>query len=367
MYRNLGSRMRIKASYLAAAAIVAVCVVWVGSGLIGGHAAPPPKADAAARPVRVGVRDSVAQPVTARIVLTGTSKSNRSVVLRAETKGRVAAVLATRGDRLKAGAPIVRLAMDDRAARLAQAESLLAQREIEYAASSKLSDKAFASRIQLATAKAARDAAAAEAAAARLDIARTEIRAPFAGVLNDRPVEVGDYLAVEGPVGTLVELDPLKVSLQVTETAIAKVKTGAVAELTLPGGARRDGVVTYVGAVAAAATRTFTVEVEFANPDGAFAEGMTVEAALPLGRTVAHLVSPAVLTLSADGRVGVKTVDAKDTVEFHPAELVREDEHGLWIGGLPQSVRLITVGQDFVGEGQTVEARPDPLLAAPAS
>ncbi|WP_337996033.1 efflux RND transporter periplasmic adaptor subunit [Oleispirillum naphthae] len=359
--------MHIKASYLAAAAIVAVCVVWVGSGLIGGHASPPQKQDSAARLVRVGVRDSTAQPVTARIVLTGTSKSNRSVAVRAETKGRVAAVLAARGDRLAAGAPIVRLAMDDRAARLKQAESLLAQREIEYAAASKLSDKAFASRIQLATAKAARDDAAAGAAAARLDIARTEIRAPFAGVLDSRPVEVGDYLAVEGLVGALVELDPLKVSLQVTESAIAKVKSGAVAELTLPGGARRDGIVTYVGAVAAAATRTFTVEVEFANPDGAFSEGMTVEAALPLGQAMAHLVSPAVLSLSADGRVGVKTVGAKGTVEFHPAELVREDDRGLWIGGLPQTVRLITVGQDFVGEGQSVEAHPDTLLAAPAA
>jgi len=359
--------MRIKASYLAAAAIVAVCTVWIGSGLIGGHAVPPAAQETTVRAVRVGVRDSTAQPVTARIVVTGTSKANRSVAIRAETKGRVEAILAARGDRLKAGAPIARLAMDDRAARLAEASSLLAQREIEYAAATKLSSKAFTSRIQLATSKAARDAAAAAVAAARLDIKRTEIRTPFAGVLNDRPVEVGDYLPVEGLVGTLVELDPLKVSLQVAETAIAKVKPGAVVELTLPGGTHSEGTVTYVGAVAQAATRTFTVEVEFANPDDTFAEGMTVEAALPLGRTMAHLISPSALTLSADGRVGVKAVNAKGIVEFLPAEMVREDTTGLWIGGLPPTIRLITVGQDFVGAGQPVEAHPDTLLPAPAT
>ncbi|MBN2752243.1 MAG: efflux RND transporter periplasmic adaptor subunit [Rhodospirillaceae bacterium] len=355
--------MRIKASYLAATAIVVVCVVWVGSGLM----TKAPRNDqqnttSTARLARVGITESTAQPVTAQIILTGTTKAHRHVTIKTETKGRVIEILATRGEPVKTGAIIAKLSMDDRAARLAQATSLLAQREIEYAASSKLSDKAFASRIKVATTKSARDAAAAEVAAARLDIKHTEIRAPFAGVLNTRPVEVGDYLPIEGTIGTIVDLDPLKVAIQVSENAIAKVKSGAVATLTLPAGEHRDGIVTYVASVADTMTRTFTVEIEFANPGSLFSEGMTVDVALPLGQTAAHLVSPAVLTLSEAGEVGVKTVNAKDTVVFHPVTLLREDEKGLWIGGLPQTVRLITVGQDFVSANQTVEAQTDTLL-----
>ncbi len=356
--------MRFKTPHLAAAGIVAVCVVWIGSGLIGKSAAPPAATGSkAANTARVGVVESTARPVTAEIVLTGTTRAHRSVVIRAETKGRVIEVPAERGARLHAGDLIARLAMDDRAARLTQASSLLAQREIEFTAATKLSDKAFASRVQLATSKAARDTAAAEVAAVRLDIKRTEIRAPFAGILNDRPAEVGDYLAVEGAVGTLVDLDPLKVTVQVSENAVARVARGAVATLTLTDGQKREGVVTFVASSATAATRTFAVEIEVPNPDLAIADGMTAEARLPLGQTMAHRVSPAVLTLSEDGRVGVKTVDANNVVSFHPADLVREDEHGLWIGGLPATIRLITVGQDFVSTGQTVESHPDTLLA----
>ncbi len=321
------------------------------------------------RAARVGVIESMARPVTAQITLTGTTRAHRSVALKAETKGRVIEVPAERGMRVRDGDLIARLAMDDRGARLAQADSLLKQREIEYAAATKLSDKAFTTRIQLAITKSSRDDAdaAAELAAARPDIKRTEIRAPFAGILNDRAVEIGDYLAVEGTVATLVDLDPLKVTAQVSENAITGVTKGAVAALTLPGGARRDGIVTYVASVAAAATRTFAVEIELANSDFAFSDGMTVEIALPLGQTAAHRISPAVLTLAGDGRVGVKTVNDANVVVFYPATLVREDEQGLWIGGLPQTIRLITVGQDFVSAGQTVEAHPDTLLTpAPA-
>jgi multidrug efflux system membrane fusion protein len=349
--------MRLRGSTLAAAGIVVVCAVWVGSGLIGPHDSEPASASAkaaAAAPVRVGVIDSSARPVAARLKLTGTTRANRSVEVRAETRGRVAEAMAEKGAFLPKGAPIVRLAMEDRAAHLARAESLLAQREIEYSAASRLADRDFASRVRVATTKADRDAAAAEVAAARLDI-----------VLDTRPVEVGTLLGLDDPVATVVELDPIKVTIQVTETAISKVRPGAVTEMTFPDGQTAEGVVSYVGSVAERATRTFPVEIELANPDRAISAGMTVEVALPLGQTQAHAVSPAVLTLSGAGEVGVKTVNDAGVVEFHPAILVREDERGLWLGGLPQSLRLITVGQDFVSAGQSVETAPDTLLNPP--
>ncbi len=357
--------MRVRGSYVAAAAIVAACVLWVGSGMVGGGARQPAQQPEhqADRAVRVGVIDSVARPVEARLVLAGTTQAHRSVEIRAETRGRVAEILADKGARVTKGQPIVRLAMDDREARLARAEALFSQRDIEYAAASRLADKDYASRVRVATTRADRESAAAELAAARLDIARTEIKAPFAAVLDTRPVEVGTLLGVDDPVATVVELDPLKIEVEVSENVVARVRPGATAELALPGGARATGTVTYVASVAAAATRTFRVELELPNPERALAAGMTVEVALPLGETMAHAVTPAVLTLSDAGEIGVKSVNHAGVVEFHKAELVREDADAVWLGGLPETLRLITVGQDFVSAGQTVEAAPDTLLA----
>ena len=60
------------------------------------------------------------------------------------------------------------------------------------------------------------------------------------------------------------------------------------------------------------------------------------------------------MTLTDDGAVGVKVVNAADEVEFHPVTLLQDLTEGVWIGGLPATVRVITVGQEFVVEGQRV-------------
>src|SRR3546814_20669342 len=86
---------------------------------------------------------------------------------------------------------------------------------------------------------------------------------------------------------------------------------------------------------------------------------MTAEIALPLSATQAHRVSPAVLTLSDKGEIGVKAVDADNRVVFHPVKIVDTDGEGTWVTGLPEQVTLITVGTEYVGPGDSVRGVPD--------
>jgi multidrug efflux system membrane fusion protein len=81
---------------------------------------------------------------------------------------------------------------------------------------------------------------------------------------------------------------------------------------------------------------------------------MTAEIALPLSTVPAHLVTPAILTLSDSGVIGIKAVDAANKVVFHPVQIVDTDQDGVWVAGLPREVTLITVGQEYVGIGETV-------------
>jgi len=62
------------------------------------------------------------------------------------------------------------------------------------------------------------------------------------------------------------------------------------------------------------------------------------------------------LTLDDKGILGVKSVDADQLVAFHPVQIVVDTPNGIWISGLPESAQLISVGQEFVKEGQLVEA-----------
>ena len=85
-------------------------------------------------------------------------------------------------------------------------------------------------------------------------------------------------------------------------------------------------------------------------------DGISAELHLPLGRRQAHLVSPAILTLTDRGVVGVMLLEAGDSARFHPVEIIDQTPEGLWLGGLPERITVITVGQEFVTDGQRVRS-----------
>jgi len=138
----------------------------------------------------------------------------------------------------------------------------------------------------------------------------------------------------------------------------------------LPDGRTLSGELRYISRAGQSDTRTFRVEVWIANPDGLVPEGLTTELRLPTGRTRAHRGSPAILTLDDNGVIGVKAVDAEHRVVFHPVRILGDTPDGIWLGNLPETLTLITVGQEFVRVGQQVrvldqEATSQPPAAKP--
>lgn len=356
----------MKRSYWIAAGLAAAVGLWLGTGLLDGESAPAagPAAKAAdQQPVSVRVRTSIARPHVRQLVLFGRTEAARTVKVRAETDGRVVAKLVEKGQRVAAGTPLARLSMDDRQARLKEAEALVEQREVAYKAARALSKSGFRSQVKMAEERALLEQARAHLAAARLDIERTTIRAPFAGVVEEFPVEVGDYVYATpmgggGVVATIVDLDPIKLVVEVAEKEANLLTVGEPAEVRLVTGDRRRGIVRYRGRSAKETTRTFRAEIEVPNPEGAIAEGITAEVKLRLGTVAAHRVSPAVLTLNDAGEIGVKVVEG-DVAKFRRVRLVDDTPQGLWLAGLPEEVRVITVGQEFVLAGQRVRPVAD--------
>ena len=78
---------------------------------------------------------------------------------------------------------------------------------------------------------------------------------------------------------------------------------------------------------------------------------------LPGEAVMAHRVSPSLFTLNDAGALGLRTIDRENRVEFHPVAILEDSPDGAWVTGLPERARLITVGHEFVTEGQIVDAR----------
>jgi len=350
-------------SWLISAGIVFLVSVWLISGQIGAEddderttvAEYPAKGAKSA----VRVRTQSAEEVMRTITVNGNTAPARVVHLAAETDGRIEYIGADRGASLERGSVIIRLDERDRSARLAQAKATVKQREVEYAGRLKLKSESYVSEAQLQEAIAMLEAAKTELKRAELDLSYMTIRAPFAGALQARSVEVGDFVKRGDPVATFVDNRTIVVSADLSEFDARFVNVGDLAEADLATGETVRGKIRYVAPVADEATRTFVVELEVDNTDGQLRAGGTAELRIPAELVSAHRISPSLLTLDDAGNVGIKIVNDDGRVEFVLADIALSSGDGIWLAGLSGTTTIITVGQGYVANGALVDAIPE--------
>jgi len=359
---NLG-KLKEYRSWLLSAAITALVAIWIWSGdtSVDTTDAPQTVTASAAAPVHssVRVRTQSAEEIMRTIIVNGETAPARVVDIAAETDGRVEAIGASRGANVDRSELIVRLDERDRRARLAQAEATVKQREVEYQGRKKLKGQSYVSEAQLQEAIAQLEAARTELTRAQLDLAYMMVRAPFDGALQERYVEVGDFVKAGDPIARFVDNRKIIVSANVSEFDARFVRTGQSAMARLATGETVDGIVRYVAPVADDATRTYAVELEVDNGSGGLRAGGTAELHIPAERVRAHRISPSLLTLDDAGNVGVKIVNDDGKVEFVVADIALSSSDGVWVAGLPEVATIITVGQGFVAQGAVVNAVPE--------
>lgn len=350
-------------SWLISVGIMFVITVWLISGQLGADDGDErdttTQRTAVDNKSSVRVRTQSAEEVMRTITVNGKTAPARVVHLAAETDGRIEYIGAQRGARLEPGDIIIRLDERDRRARLAQAEATVRQREVEYEGRVKLESKSYVSEAQLQEGIAMLEAAKAELKRAQLDLGYMTIRAPFAGALQARSVEVGDFVKRGDPVAMVVDNRTIIVSANVSEFDARFVHVGDTAEATLATGEAVRGRIRYVAPVADEATRTFTVELEVDNADGSLRAGGTAELRIPAEAVFAHRISPSLLTLDDAGNIGVKIINTDGLVEFVVADIALSSNNGVWLAGLPETATIITVGQGYVANGSLADAIPE--------
>ena len=339
---------------------------------------------------------SKASTIDSAVVLRGETQAARTVTARAETNGLIintplrkgtfvgeADVLCqldpgTRAANLsdaKARLESARARVPETQARLEEAKAKLDEAKINFNAANKLSEGGFASESRVANAQATvRSAEAAVASAkagfdttrsgiqsaeaavasAEKEIERLTIRAPFAGLLETDTAELGSLLQPGAACATIIQLDPIKLVAFVPETEWSRVHLGAPAMARLISGREVTGAVTYLSRSADPLTRTFRVEIEVANSDLSIADGQTAEIVIGADGSLAHLLPQSALTLNDEGALGIRAVGAGNIVEFHPVTLIRDTVDGVWLADLPETLDVITIGQEFVRAGVKV-------------
>lgn len=364
-----GARERPRRDWSGAIAgfLILALVGWMASGMLFAteEPAPPPPRSAVSAPVAVEAARSQARTITRTLTIEGEVEPDLATPVRAEAGGTVAEVLVARGARVEAGDTFVRIAPAEREAQLAQAEADLRRARRDFDSITGLAERGFATRAREEEVRAALAAAEARLAAAREALDDTLVRAPVAGIMAELNVDRGEVVQPGEELARIIDTDPLVVDVRVPQRSVAQLETGQRATVEFVTGQVREGRVRYIAANAAAATRTFEVEVEVPNPGNEIPAGISAEVALPVAEVAAHFVSPAILALGEDGTLGVKTVTDEAEVAFYPVELVKAETGGIWIAGLPDEATVITVGQGFVSAGEAVTVRMSDAVPEP--
>lgn len=345
-------------SVLLAIGLGVLLLLWLLSGdrqRFSDHA-PDEAERAEALLARVEVREQTAEAYVPRLKAQGELLPWREVALRARAAGQVSALRVREGSRVNRNAILIELDQEDLPARLRRSEAELASQRAELAAAERLQGRQLASENELLRLRSMLAQAEAEEAALRQQLANAQPRAPFAGVVDRLEVEEGDFLQVGETFAHLVEDQRLRASAWVSQRDMTDLAPGLTARVTLLDGSELEGEVIFVSARAQESTRSYRVEVEVPNPDRRRIAGASATLDIALPERQAHSVSPALLVLDDAGRMAVRHLDDDDRVQLTRVRLLSASSREAWVDGLPERVRLITVGGGFVTEGQQVEA-----------
>jgi len=355
----------MKASRVAALGLVAAATFWIASGHLFPHKADESKAapiasETAQKPFRVAVAAAEVVPHRRRLTLSGRTEADKKVTVAARAGGVITQLRVRRGSHVEKDEVIAVLSDEAREAQVAQAEALVTQRRTELDAKRRLIENGTMPKLDLVKLESDLKIAEATLAAAEAERERGVVRAPWAGLVTDVPVEVGQaaFSMAGREIAQIVALDPILAVVEVAERKLAGIKIGETADIRLVTGQTATGKIRFVSKSASPSTRTYRVEVEASNPKGEIPDGITAEVAIPLAPVDAAQVPRSALTFSSGGDIGVRIVDDQNLVAFVRVNVLEDDHNQMWVTGVPNGARVIVKGQDFVREGQMVDAVP---------
>lgn len=349
----------LKPSKILAIVLVGATALWIASGVFEANEEPATEAPVptSAIPIqKVSVATTVPEKHERNILVSCVTEADRRATAVARSDGIIIELMAVPGAVVRAGQTTATISDEGREAAVKQAEALVAQRKAEYDASKRLIDQGTTPRNTLPALEAALAAADASLAAARAEVEKQTIKSPIDGIIDSVPVQVGQAVRDGTQIAIVIDPDPMLAVGAVSEFRRASLKVGQDVIVRFVNGNPTNGAINFVSLSAEAATRTYKVEARMANPDGRIADGLTCEMKITLAPIEAASVPRSALVFSDDGQLGVRIVDAESITRFIPIEIVDDGRSSVWVSGIEGSTSVIVVGQDFVKDGDPVEA-----------
>jgi membrane fusion protein (multidrug efflux system) len=347
---------------------LALAAVGCSRGHDGTPSATPTSAPAAAagaasapdQPVTVTVEPVAIERVERTVDFVGTLRANAEAEVATEVDGRLLTIEADLGDQVKEGQVLASLDSATLDAQLREATANLQKASTDEARASKLKAQGVMSQQEFDTTSSAQHVAQARRDVLAIHLAHTKIRAPFAGRIAKRLVDVGNYVRIGTPIFVLVADDPLRLRGEVPERFVSELMIGQQVRGSVEAfpGDVLDGRLARISAAADSTSRSLTVEATVPNPDGKLKVGFFCKAAILTKMDAEAFVVPVEAVVSFAGVTRVFVVDDGGTAHARPVRT------GLALGtrveivdGLGHGDRVATSALARLADGSKVTVR----------
>lgn len=351
------------------AIILIAMVLWLVTGTLKSQ----PNTAAALKPAEttrpltpVTVSQPKKQLITPNLTVYGLVTANKQVTIKAQREGAITKKTIQLGQSVAANTLLAEIDPRDLDAQLTAAEADLARQKSELQAAKRLQKQKLVGQTRLDEANAAFTQASARIAQIKSEQSLRKVEAPFSGFIDALFIEVGEFVQIGAPLFRLVDLTDIAIIGEIAEADLHRIFVGQTAQVTLnaknsltkgiPNDQPITGRVTHVSKIPQATTRTYPFEISVDAPSALPALGLSATIDLIAPPQPAFLISPALLQLNDQGVLGVKTIDTHDRVTFKAIEILKAESDGLWISGLSETERVITIGQGYVHIGEKVRA-----------
>lgn len=256
--------------------------------------------------------------------LVGSVAANESATIRPETTGLVRTILFEEGQRVEKGQVLVKIDDSELRAQFTQSEARFRLTELNLQRAERLGQTQSTSVADVDRARSEFASAKSELDLLRVRLERSEIRAPFDGIVGARTLSPGDYVTSQSIITTIDDLSRFKIDFQVPERFVAKVQPGTIFKVrsqALGAGAELSGEVYFVASVVDRATRSSEVKGYMTGGAAGLKPGMfaNVELVLEVRRGVLTVPEGSILTTTQGTQIiAVKDDAGGKTVEFIP-------------------------------------------------
>jgi membrane fusion protein (multidrug efflux system) len=314
------------------------------------------KAPGGGGPVAVESGKVVSIEMPQIITAVGSLRSDESVTMRPEVAGRIIAIKFEEGQRVTKGQTLIQLDAAVNQAEVQQARTNLDLAKSKYERAVDLASRNFISGQARDESKSAHELAQASLALVEARIAKTEIKAPFSGIIGLRVVSIGDYVKEGADLVNLEAIDPIKIDFRVPENFLRDVKVGQTMKVALDAipGKTYDGRIIAVNPLLDAAGRSVVVRAQVRNQDTTLRPGMFARISLlTQSKRDAMVVPEEALVPQGTDNFLFRIVDGKaNRVKVETGQ--RRDAKVEITSGIEKGDTIVTAGQARLREGTPV-------------